>query len=317
MEAARQLQHIYSTVLHAAHYTPSALSPSCSAVSASSCSGSVADSSAALLHNLQIDSSTSPPFYSDDLNDIAYHASRNVDDNREIIASHFINNVDNVNNFTYLNEHFKDSGRNTADSKTLTENKNMTCDIRKSEALSIPVDYRERPPSLCVPRLGAPVKQCLELVRELVTISDPNIIRNSISGYHQTSSNESDSLEAHPSGDEGNSPRYHGNGQGESTHTLTKENFSAAKRPVSDTVKIVSECHKDKMVMRPPLPFRQHEVRSGSRDVPEKSHTIISLPSSNSTAQFTSGGFNDQVIVVPDAAPNYVPDSVATSLRVQ
>lgn len=45
------------------------------------------------------------------------------------------------------------------------------------DAVYLPPDYRNRPPSLCFPKVGSEVKQCLQIIRYVAELSDPNVPR--------------------------------------------------------------------------------------------------------------------------------------------
>ncbi|KAF2363643.1 Ankyrin repeat-containing domain [Trinorchestia longiramus] len=100
------------------------------------------------------------------------------------VTLNFSNNVDNINTFTSATNFFNENNvlpdQNFSSCPQSERNTNVpspVCDVFSTEKICIPADYRERPPALCIPKLGGPVKECLELLRCSVAMSDPNIPR--------------------------------------------------------------------------------------------------------------------------------------------
>jgi hypothetical protein len=95
------------------------------------------------------------------------------------------NNVDNVNAFNPetqifndINYLFDENRRNLIYYDQIQINNSVTEVVPDASKAFIPIDYRIRPPSLCLPKLGSPVQNCLKLVQRLVSLSDPNIPRD-------------------------------------------------------------------------------------------------------------------------------------------
>ncbi|XP_018015602.1 uncharacterized protein LOC108672450 [Hyalella azteca] len=97
------------------------------------------------------------------------------------------NNVDNVNAFNPETQFFNDinylydeNQRNLKyyDQIQINNLESVPEVVPDSSKAFIPTDYRIRPPSLCLPKLGSPVQYCLKLVQRLVSLSDPNIPRD-------------------------------------------------------------------------------------------------------------------------------------------